>query len=584
MELRKKLLGVASMAFALTLSAGFAVVGANADDGYKTDANFAITGVSVRYDDPANEKDGSGIRFKVDVPEAWTVKDAYTFVTLTPKTGKFAGQTVTATVSAEVWRPVAEGNGWNTVLVNIPETDYTTDVTAQAFVELEDGVYATEARTFSLAEAASMVMNSNNALDDRLTGYVTGVESITLDKTATSLNVGGTVTLNATVVPADYSVVWQSSNESVATVDKNGKVTGVGEGTAEITATMGGVTSTACAVTVETYFDGTFETMTAADLSVFAPTGALPSTVAIAQNPTNANGKALKVVTTAGNNPYVGINVDNDFLANVEAGKIVTYKVYAERSNTDGYMSVRFGTKTSLYLNDAQGEVVSAGQTSSNGWVELSLVLTDAQAAEIKTNKSITLFFKASAPGTPSGTYYVDDIAVNDVTFDGTFETMATSEIFKGSGYGTVSSFGVVKNPTATNGKALQVVRTGTGESVYFTLDLSNYEDFTSQAEAGKTLSFKVYAVKDTTECAEMYVRVKAQADVAGSWLAAQQEVVAASANASTDWTTIEIVLDETMANAIKTNQCLCFMLKMMQGDATGNKVGTFYFDDIIIK
>lgn len=50
---------------------------------------------------------------------------------------------------------------------------------------------------------------------------------------------GNTVTLGTTVEPsdaADKSVVWSSSNEEVATVDQNGKVTAVGQGTVSIKA------------------------------------------------------------------------------------------------------------------------------------------------------------------------------------------------------------------------------------------------------------------------------------------------------------------------------------------------------------
>ena len=57
--------------------------------------------------------------------------------------------------------------------------------------------------------------------------------------------------LIASITPADSSdtVVWSSDNETVATVDANGKVTAVKAGTATITATAGSVSDT-CEVTV----------------------------------------------------------------------------------------------------------------------------------------------------------------------------------------------------------------------------------------------------------------------------------------------------------------------------------------------
>jgi len=80
------------------------------------------------------------------------------------------------------------------------------------------------------------------------------VESVTLDKHDLSLVLGDNDYLTATVSPADAadkSVTWASDNETVATVDKFGKVTAVGKGTTNITVTTndGHYTDT-CAITV----------------------------------------------------------------------------------------------------------------------------------------------------------------------------------------------------------------------------------------------------------------------------------------------------------------------------------------------
>ena len=69
------------------------------------------------------------------------------------------------------------------------------------------------------------------------------VEDITLDKTEGILTVGNTVTLNAAVLPEEVAdettVTWTSSDEKIATVDENGKVTAITAGEATITATAG---------------------------------------------------------------------------------------------------------------------------------------------------------------------------------------------------------------------------------------------------------------------------------------------------------------------------------------------------------
>ncbi len=81
------------------------------------------------------------------------------------------------------------------------------------------------------------------------------VTGVTLNKSETSILIGGNETLTATVLPEDATnqkVSWKSSDETIATIDASGKVTGVAAGTATITVTTedGGKTAT-CKVTVK---------------------------------------------------------------------------------------------------------------------------------------------------------------------------------------------------------------------------------------------------------------------------------------------------------------------------------------------
>ena len=80
------------------------------------------------------------------------------------------------------------------------------------------------------------------------------VTGVSLNKTSTTLTVGGSETLTETVQPSNATnkaVNWSCNPTSVATVDSNGKVTAVAEGTATITVTTqdGNKTAT-CTVTV----------------------------------------------------------------------------------------------------------------------------------------------------------------------------------------------------------------------------------------------------------------------------------------------------------------------------------------------
>ena len=86
---------------------------------------------------------------------------------------------------------------------------------------------------------------------------LSGPVSVTLDKQSIKMYKGGTAALNAEVSPFGVKpdgVTWKSSDETVATVNERGIITGVNKGTATITAaSIKDPTATAsCVVTVQT--------------------------------------------------------------------------------------------------------------------------------------------------------------------------------------------------------------------------------------------------------------------------------------------------------------------------------------------
>lgn len=68
--------------------------------------------------------------------------------------------------------------------------------------------------------------------------------TINVDPTNITLTVGETASISATVKGKDQTVEWTSSDESVATVDNNGKITAVKKGTSTITAKANDVQTT----------------------------------------------------------------------------------------------------------------------------------------------------------------------------------------------------------------------------------------------------------------------------------------------------------------------------------------------------
>ena len=104
--------------------------------------------------------------------------------------------------------------------------------------ETDDSV-ATMPEDLAAMDSAFGVVPENLKAETKVT-VTTNVESVTLDKTEGVLTVGNTVTVTATVTPdtaTNASVTWSSSDEAIATVDSEGKITAVAPGTATITAT-----------------------------------------------------------------------------------------------------------------------------------------------------------------------------------------------------------------------------------------------------------------------------------------------------------------------------------------------------------
>ncbi|MDO4335639.1 MAG: Ig-like domain-containing protein [Bacteroidales bacterium] len=139
----------------------------------------------------------------------------------------------------------------------LPETTtdktvkWTTSDAAIATVDANGKVTAVAVGTANITATAV----SGISASCKITVVETPAATITLNKTSASLKATETLELTATVLPAtatDKTVKWSSSNEAVATVDANGKVTAVAVGNATITATSNSTPTVKaeCAITV----------------------------------------------------------------------------------------------------------------------------------------------------------------------------------------------------------------------------------------------------------------------------------------------------------------------------------------------
>ena len=118
------------------------------------------------------------------------------------------------------------------------------------------------------------------------------VESISI-KTATTIAIGGSETLSVTYTPSDANtgkaITWTSDKTNIATVDANGKVTGVAAGTAVITATSEKGKKATCTVTVQAV---AVTGVSIAPTSVTIKEGATTNLTATVQ-PSNATNKNI---------------------------------------------------------------------------------------------------------------------------------------------------------------------------------------------------------------------------------------------------------------------------------------------------
>lgn len=174
------------------------------------------------------------------------IKGGNTIVTLTSADGKFSAKcpvTVNQPLKAIKLDDIAlETNGHTSETVaytlepaDTTEDDVTLSVADESIAKLEGNkLVAVSDGTTKITATSGIVKTSAKVT------VTTKVEQIALSKTEGVLTVGNSVTVTATVTPdnaTNATVNWTSSDEKVATVDSNGKVTAVAAGNATIKAT-----------------------------------------------------------------------------------------------------------------------------------------------------------------------------------------------------------------------------------------------------------------------------------------------------------------------------------------------------------
>jgi len=199
----------------------------------------------------------------------------------------------------------------------------------------------------------------------QLVGSTTPVSSVSLNKSTSSLYVGDTEQLTATVLPADASdktVSWGTSNANVVTVTSGGLVTATGAGSATVTVTTtdGGKTAT-CSYTI-----------TAVVLnSISIKTPATTTSFSLGQGFTSA-GLVLNAVYNNGT-----IEVSSGY----EISGVNTDVLGAQTA------TVTYGGKTTSYSIDVTNQNANVGTSSA-----LSDLIISEYIEGASYNKAIEIF------------------------------------------------------------------------------------------------------------------------------------------------------------------------------------------------
>ena len=184
------------------------------------------------------------------------------------------------------------------------------------------------------------------------------ITGISLNKSTTSITEGESETLTATITPlnatGDKTVKWSSSNEAVAAVDSNGKVTAKKAGTAVITATSSNGKTAGCTVTVKQKDTYTGLRDVNGTLTYFTNGQADKTYTGFVSYARNNYYVINGVVDTS----YTNVTYDGKDWLYVENGK-VRYDYTGIRPNENGWWRIENGKVNFNYTGVAENE---------NGW------------------------------------------------------------------------------------------------------------------------------------------------------------------------------------------------------------------------
>ena len=296
--------------------------------------------------------------------------------------------------------------------------------------------------------------------------------SVTLDHQSETLDIGDTLQLTATVLPAnaqDKSITWLSDDEDVASVDSSGLVTAISEGTATIVASTVNDKTASCVINVNPSGEPTIISHSMAE-------------IATANNWTTSSGSTVVC--------YTSFNLDENITVSTTG-----------KANCGSF----WGSDWRLYQNK-DGNVIF---TAASGYIIDSVTLTFSvtnTGTLIDSKSNVIESLSANTVGAQSVTYTVSN---SSSATNGQVRISDISVSYHYAGVEPVTSISASVDKTYHPGESISssdvTVKGNTGAIIStFTLVNDGYQFTYNDAPSGGSVATKQFTVKATPASEEL--------------------------------------------------------------------------------
>ena len=273
---------------------------------------------------------------------------------------------------------------WSSQNKSIAEVDSTGKVTAKA-IGTTKIIATSNDNAFANAECAVTVATVK-------------VSSVSISNPPTSIDVNGSITLSATVLPSnatDKSVTWSSSNPDVISVSSSGVIKGVAPGTAKITVTTVDTDATGSHCKAECTIEAKVVATTGVELTPEEKTIEVDEQLTMRAKvlPENASYKGVKWIS---GDPRIASVSDSGVVTGVSPGT-VTIKVTTESGSFTDTAVIKVSSSYTLTLrpssdgtlsDDQISKIDSAASTASSKHLKLKVEL-ESSSETVKFPSSV---------------------------------------------------------------------------------------------------------------------------------------------------------------------------------------------------